>query len=82
MELCLGMTPELLAALVANQTAGFFAGLKRRSFLASVCGGLDLLEGFVLVLFQPFESSLDCGKCQLRCTLVVVVIRRTTSGSL
>ena len=61
-KFCLRMAPELLAAFVAHQTAGFFTWLKSGAFFLFLlirCSSLDLVEWFVLVLFQPFEGSLD-----------------------
>lgn len=58
---------ELLATLIANK--GFGAGnrfcrqFRGFSFLvpSSCCpGGLELLQGFVLVLLEPVQGTLNC----------------------
>lgn len=60
-EFRLGLTPEFLATLIANQTAGDLARLERWTFFRLLfgCGGFDFFEGLVLVHFEPFESTLD-----------------------
>lgn len=62
------MVSEALAALIADQRLGL-ARLKLRNLGLGVIilivllvvggGSLDLLEGLVLVVLKPLESSLD-----------------------
>ena len=62
MILCLSLAPELLAAFIAYQAAGHFTRLKLRTFFGPLgsSSGLDLVDGIVLIRFEPFEGTLDC----------------------
>lgn len=60
-ELCLRLAPEFLATLVADQAAGFFTRFGSRWFLIfSWLRRLDLFQGLVLILLQPFKRPLHC----------------------
>lgn len=68
-EFRLRLAAESLAAVVADETAGFFAGLQGGWFGGWVVvggvlgGGVDLLERFILVLLEPFQGALYCAVC-------------------
>jgi hypothetical protein len=66
MEFRLRHASELLAALIAYHRSSDFAFLERGGLdrgvclICVVCTG-DFIEGLVLVVLEPLESSLYCG---------------------
>lgn len=82
MELRLRNTAKRLAALIALETLRLLARLERLSsrggFVWRGCVGLDLVDGFVLVLFEPVNGTLDCGMGKL--AFVLCVLDREGSG--
>lgn len=66
MELGLRHASELLAAFIADHGACNFTFLQWGGLDGGVCLVIvlcagDLVEGFVLVVLQPLESSLYCS---------------------
>ena len=55
-ELGLGLASKLPATLIADQAARLFTRLKGRTL---ILGRFDFFERLVLILFEPFQSSLD-----------------------
>ena len=61
MEFCLRMASKFLSTFVADQAPSLLAWLELRALFLIIILGLSLylLQRFVLIRFEPFQSTLD-----------------------